>query len=663
MIFVGGMSMRLAKIAVFSLIGSLMFLSCESRPMPLKLLSPDRNIEFVFDLDDDNSPLYSILYNRRTILSPSHLSLELSEGEVFRGMKIIGTSRRTHDETYELVVGKSAQARDHYNELLVELQEITPPSRILHLLFRVFDDGVAFRYLLPQQEGIENFALVAEYSEFNFPDDQFCWALQLADFNTNYERPFLRQSLSDIRAESLVGLPLTIEIEGGPYVALAEADLTDYAAMYLTGAEESPTTFASKLSPLPSDTSVCVKGTAPFQSPWRVIMIGDEPGDLIESNIILNLNEPSVISDPSWIKPGKAAWPWWSGRKVEGVDFEGGVNTATYLHYVDFAVEFNLEYLLIDAKWYGPHKDPSQDITTVIPEVDLPRIIAYAQARNVDILLWLNWENTRDQMDVAFPLYESWGVRGVKVDYMNRDDQEMVRFYHDVVKKAAEHHLTVDFHGSYKPTGIRRTYPNLLTREGILGLEHTKWSDRITPEHNVTIPFTRMLAGPMDYTPGAFQHVNREEFAPRYDAPTAMGTRCHHLAMFVVYESPLQMVSDYPGAYRGEPGADFLKQVPASWDETRVLSGVIGDYVVIARRHNRDWFIGAMTDWEARSVNLSLDFLDDGQYHARIYSDSPLADENPASITIRDITVSATDMITIDMASGGGHVLYLTPVM
>jgi alpha-glucosidase len=611
----------------------------------------------------DDSPVYSIEYNNRLILSSSHLSLELRDGAISNDLKIIGTSRRAHDETYKLVVGKSAQARDHYNEMLVELQEIMPPNRILHLVFRVFNDGVAFRYLLPQQDGIENFALVAEHSEFSFPDDYSCWALQLENFTTNYERPFLRESLSNIDPESLVGLPLTVEIGDGPYIAITEANLTDYAAMYLTRVEGSPTTFASNLSPLQSDPGVCVKGTAPHQSPWRVIMIGAEPGDLVESNIILNLNEPSVISDPSWIKPGKAAWPWWSGRTVEGVDFEGGVNTATYKHYIDFAAEFKLEYLLIDAKWYGPHKDPSQDITTVIPEVDLPRIIAYAQARNVDILLWLNWENTRDQMDVAFPLYESWGVKGVKVDYMNRDDQEMVRFYHDVVKKAAEYHLTVDFHGSYKPTGIRRTYPNLLTREGILGLEHTKWSDRVTPEHNVTIPFTRMLAGPMDYTPGAFQHVIREEFEPRYDAPTAMGTRCHHLAMFVVYESPLQMVSDYPGAYRGEPGADFLEQVPASWDETRVLSGVIGDYVVIARRYDQDWFIGAMTDWESRSIKLSLDFLVDGHYHARIYSDSPLADENPASISIRNITVSATDMLTAEMASGGGWIVHLTPVL
>ncbi|UCD38341.1 MAG: glycoside hydrolase family 97 protein [Fidelibacterota bacterium] len=655
--------MRLAKLTLLSLVVSLIVLSCESRRIPLTLLSPDGRIEFVFDLDEDRSPVYSVAYDNRLIIAPSHLSLELQEGAISVGMQVVGTSRRKQDETYELVVGKSAQARDYYHEMQVELKEINPPQRSLYLVFRAFNDGIAFRYVLPQQDAIDDFVLIAEHSEFSFPEDHSCWALHLEGFTTNYERPFLDQSLSEIGPQSLVGLPLTIEIGDGPYIAITEADLTDYAAMYLTGVEGSPTTLASILSPLPNDTSISVKGTTPHQSPWRVIMIGDEPGDLIESSIILNLNEPCVISDPSWINPGKAAWPWWSGRTVEGVDFQGGVNTATYKHYLDFAEEFGLEYLLIDAKWYGPHKDPAQDITTTIPEVDLPLIIDYARERNVDILLWLNWENTRDQMDVAFPLYESWGVKGVKVDYMNRDDQEMVRFYHAVVKKAAAHHLVLDFHGSYKPTGIRRTYPNLLTREGILGLEHTKWSDRITPEHNVTIPFTRMLAGPMDYTPGAFQHVTREEFVPRYDAPTAMGTRCHHLAMFVVYESTLQMVSDYPGAYRGEPGADFLSQVPASWDETRVLSGVIGDYVVIARRQNQEWFIGAMTDWDSRSLELRMDFLGDGQYRARIYSDGPGADEDPASISIRDTTISASEMTTIEMASGGGYVMYLTPTI
>jgi alpha-glucosidase len=391
-------------------------------------------------------------------------------------------------------------------------------------------------------------------------------------------------------------------------------------------------------------------------------MIGDTPGDLIESDIILNLNETCAIADPSWIKAGKVAWPWWSGRVVTGVEFEGGMNTATQKHYIDFAADYGLEYLLIDAKWYGPHKDPTQDITTTIPEIDLPEILNYARSLNIGVLLWLNWQNTRDQMDKAFPLYEKWGIKGVKIDYMNSDSQEIVNFYHRVVKKAAEHHLLVDFHGSYKPTGIRRTYPNLITREGILGLEHTKWSEKVTPEHNVTIPFTRMLAGPMDYTPGGFQQVTREKFESRYESPMVMGTRCHHLAMFVVYESPLQMCSDYPGAYRGQAGAELIRYIPSTWDETRVLKGKIGDFIAIARKHNEEWFVGVMTDWEPRTLTLLLDFLDDKTYKATIISDGNDAMKNPQSVSIDTIQLTNKDTLTAKMAAGGGFVARLKPV-
>jgi alpha-glucosidase len=522
---------------------------------------------------------------------------------------------------------------------------------------------VAFRYRIPQQSNLNEFEIIAEHSEFNFFENHHCWALQLENFATNYENTFNPLTLQDLKPDQIIGLPLTIVSQSGTFMAITEANLTDYAGMYLEGSSILDFGLISRLSPLPSGERVCVRGTTPHFTPWRVIMIADDPGNLIESNIILNLNEPCAISDISWIKPGKVAWPWWSGRVVSNVDFDGGMNTATMKHYIDFATVYGLEYLLIDATWYGPYKDPSQDITTTIPEVDLPNIISYANANNVDIILWLHWQNTRDQMDKAFPLYEKWGVKGVKVDYMNRDDQEMVNFYHEVVKKAAEHHLLVDFHGSYKPSGIRRTYPNLMTREGILGLEHTKWSNRVTPDHNVTIPYTRMLAGPMDYTPGAFQNVTEKEFKSQYIAPMAMGTRCHHLAMFVVYESPLQMCCDYPGSYRDEAGADFLKVVPASWDETRAINGDIGEFIVIVRRHDDDWFVGAMTNWESRTVGFPLDFLSEGQYELTNYSDGRDAEENPRSISVTSMRINSGDSLSVIMASGGGYVAHLTPVI
>ena len=314
-------------------------------------------------------------------------------------------------------------------------------------------------------------------------------------------------------------------------------------------------------------------------------MLGAKPGDLVESTILTSLADPNEIGDTSWIKPGKVAWDWWNGPVVPNVPWKAGMNDETFRHFIDFAAEFGLEYVLIDAGWYGDHRDGGADITRPIPEMDIPGLAAYAKGKNVGLLVWLNWEAVREQMDVAFPLYEKWGLAGVKIDYMDRKDQEIVAFYQRATRTAAKYHLTVDFHGAYAGSGEERTFPNWLTREGVMGLEYCKWSDRVTPRHNVTIPFTRMLTGPMDYTPGGFRNVTAAEFAPRNELPVVMTTRAQQLAMYVVYDSPLQMLSDTPSAYRGEPGAEFLKAVPATWDETRVLDGKIGEYVVIARRH------------------------------------------------------------------------------
>ncbi len=360
-------------------------------------------------------------------------------------------------------------------------------------------------------------------------------------------------------------------------------------------------------------------------------MVGDRPGALIESTLLYSLSDPSEIADTSWIKPGKVAWDWWSGPFIPGASFPVGMNDATIEHFIDFASELGLEYMLIDAGWYGSHRDVTADITRSIPAIDVPGLVSYGKARNVGILLWLNWENVRDQMDVAFPLYEKWGVRGVKVDYMNRKDQEIVAFYHRVLRTAARYHLAVDFHGAYTGSGEERTWPNLLTREGVMGLEYSKWSDRSTPRHNVTIPFTRMLTGPMDYTPGAFRNRTLDTFVPRDEAPFAMGTRAHQLAMFVVFESGLQMLADAPEAYRGEPGGEFLRVVPASWDETRVLDGRIGEYIVVARRRGSEWFLGAMTD-EPRTLSVPVDFLGAGSFEATRYADEPESETTPTRI-------------------------------
>jgi len=392
-------------------------------------------------------------------------------------------------------------------------------------------------------------------------------------------------------------------------------------------------------------------------------MAGPDAGRFIEANyLILNLSAPCAIADTSWIKPGKAAWDWWSGSYATGVAFRPGMNTATMKHYIDFAARHKFEYMLVDAGWAPMSEDGRiEDILKYRPEVDVPAIIAYGKSKGVETLLWVEWQALGRHMDEAMALFEKWGAAGIKVDYMNRDDQDMVNYYEKVVKKAAEHRLTVDFHGAYKPTGLRRAYPNLLTREGVMGLEYSKWSDRITPEYDVTIPFTRMLAGPMDYTPGAMRNAAKGQFEARDIAPMSQGTRAHQLAMYVVYESPLVMVSDYPEAYEGQPGLEFIEKVPTVWDDTKVLGGKPAEFIAVARRHGDGWWIGAMTNWDARDLDLALDFLGAGEYGATVFADGADAATVAASLEITKKTVKAGDRLALKLAPGGGAAVILAP--
>ncbi len=630
-----------------------------------RLRSPGGGVEVAFMLNA-GAPAYAVIYKGRTVVTWSALGLDLKQGgPLSKGMESEGFTRAAHDSTYALVAGKASRARDRYNELTVSLRERAGARRRLRIVFRAYDDGAAFRYVVPVQAGLERLDVIEERSEFRFPEDYRCWAMQLRTFHSNYEKEFDPTSVGRIKPGAITGLPLTIQKEGGPTLAIAEAGLKDYAGMYLQGVEGATNALVSRLSPHSNGDGLAVSGRAPLASPWRVLMLGDEPGRLIESTLILSLSDPPAFRDTSWIRPGKAAWDWWSGQLAEGVP-NPGMNDATMKHYIDFAAEFGLEYMLVDAGWYaakayGDDADLKADITKTVPEIDLPALVAYGRGRGVGLILWLHWMPARDQMDRAFPFYERLGVKGVKIDFMDRDDQEMVAFYQRVLRKAAEHHLVVDLHGAYKPTGLARTYPNYLTQEGVLGAEYNKWSARVTATHNVTLPFTRMLAGPMDYTPGAFGNVTPAEFKPRDKGPTVMTTRAQQLAMYVVYESPLQMVADSPGAYRGQPGAAFLKEVPTSWDETRVLEGVIGESIVVARRRGREWFIGAMTNERPREVRAPLDFLDRGAYTLEAFADGPDAASEPTRLSVSTGRVRAGESLTLRLAPSGGYAARLRP--
>ncbi len=639
----------------------------QNRAGASELRSPNGRVKIVFSLNRDSAPTYSVIYDGRTVIIPSTLGLVFNDGGVLSGrMRVTAMRRRAHDSWYDLVVGKASRARDRYRELVVSLQETGGKRRKVQLVFRAYDDGAAFRYRIPAQAAIEEFKIVDERSEFRFQENSISWPMRLRTFHSNYEQEFRQAMLDTIQPGAKIGLPLVVKTSG-PYVAIAEADLKDYAGMYLQGLEGVKNALVSRLSPFGGqETGSAVRGRTPQESPWRVLLLGDAPGRLIESTLLLSLNPPSIVGDTSWIKPGKAAWDWWSGQVAEGIA-NPGMNDATMKYYIDFASAMGFEYMLMDAGWYtkkpswGDNADTQADITKSIPEIDLPGLVAYARERGVGLILWLHWIPARDQMDRAFPYYEKIGVKGVKVDFMDHDDQEMVGFYHRILRKAAEHHLVVDLHGAYKPTGLVRTYPNYLTQEGVLGAEYNKWSDRVTATHNVTLPFTRMLVGPMDYTPGGFRNVTRAAFKPQDKLPLVMTTRAHQLAMYVVYDSPLQMISDYPGAYRDEPGADFLRVVPTTWDETRVLEGSIGEFILVARRRGREWFIGGMTNESGRTLRLPLGFLGRGMYELTEYADGSQAATEPKQLTVATRNVSAGETQLIRLAPSGGYAARLSP--
>jgi alpha-glucosidase len=648
---------------------------------PAKVTSPNGQIAFLlFDASDAREAgrqaavgaptpeglRYAVEFHGKRLIAESRLGLDVAgQPALGPGMREVGAHADSVDESYTIPVGKTSMVRDHYNAVRADFEDAT--GRKLTIEVRVFDDGAAFRYIVPDQTSLKQVRIAHELTQFSYVKDATTYPLILDGFQSSWEDEYQRRQVTGLHPDWLIGMPLLAEEPGIGWVAITEANIDNYAGMYLRK-DKGPLSLRGELSPRVDEPGVAVDTTTPVTTPWRVLMIGDEPGRLIESNIILNLNPPSKIADTSWIRAGKSAWDWWSGQAAPSVSFKTGMNTATMKHYIDFASASGFPYMLIDAGWaVAPSRSGPEDysaladITRVTPEVDMPELLRYAKEKNVKLWLWSHWTSVDKYMDQAFPLFEKWGIAGVKIDFMNRDDQWMVNYYHRVVEAAAADHLMIDFHGAYKPDGLRRTYPNLMTREGVMGKEYSKWSARVTPTHNTTLPFTRMLAGPMDYTPGAFGNSNRENFVARNFMPMAMGTRGHELALFVVFESPLEMVSDYPEHYEGQKAFDFIKQVPTTWDEVRVLSGRPMENITLARRSGRDWYVGSLTNWDERTVKVPLSFLGEGEYTAEIYADAPDSAQEATHSTFSTKTVDRNMVLDVHMVSGGGNAIWIHP--
>lgn len=623
-----------------------------------RLSSPNGRVEVSIATDAGGRLAYHVVFDGRTVLAPSRLGLDLGQdGMLAERLAVVHASQSSIDQHYTLVTGKTRDARDHCNQLQLDFRE-QGSHRDLRLTFRAYDDGVAFRYRIPSPGTI---SIKTELTEFNFPTDDLCWGFNMGRFGTDHDDEFRPIRASLIRPHDLFDVPL-VYVTASAVVAVAQANLANYAGMGLSGRSDGRPGVRVKLAPRRDDPGIAVRGRpgADLLSPWRVLMIGDHPGRLIESTLITSLNPPSQIADTSWIRAGKYAWDWWSGGVVSGVAVDG-MNNATIRRFIDFAARIGLQYMLIDAGWYvtigGDMGGPGADVTRSIPEISLPELIEYARQRNIGVWVWVDWKPFNAQMDKALSLYQRLGLKGIKIDFLDRDDQDMVEWYHTLLAKAARHRLLVDLHGCYPPAGIRRTYPNLLTRKDVMGAEFNKWSARITATHNVTLAFTRMLLGPMDYTPGGFRNVTPHDFVPRYKLPLVQTTRGQALAMYVVYESPFQAVADTPDAYQGQAGVDFLAVVPTTWDETLVIAGEIAKFIVIARRNGSDWFVGAMTNEQRRTVTIPLAFLRNDRFKATIYADG----RSPTALTITERVVSGDNTIELRLASSGGGAIWLRP--
>ena len=627
--------------------------------LPATLRSPDGRI--VVTLTHEGGIKYSIMRNGETIIVPSTLRVRLADGEISWGTPG-EVSTRSSGTLRKLTATKAAEARDHFNEITVAFKPNAGGAHEVRWIFRAYDDGVAFRYRVPAGAGLTTLAVSNEETEFGFAADYGCHGLNIARFDSSHEGEFDPIKASLIREHAFYDLPLVCRTNKNAF-AIAEANLANYGGLYLRGRGDGKLGVQPRLSPRLDDRSLIARvdiGAGGAGSPWRVIMLGDKLGNLIESNLIGNLN-PDPDFDTSWIKPGKTAWDWWSGPYLPP-PAKGGTDMPTIQKYIDFAGRSGFEYMMIDEGWClnsgtGGRAPDNADVTRAKPEIDMPALVAYAARRKVKLWLWVQWSLLDRQMDAALAQYEKWGIAGIKVDFMDRNDQQMVDYFHRLMKKAATHRLLVDMHGAYPPDGLNRTYPNYLTQEGIMGAEYNKWSARVTATHNVSLAFTRMLLGPVDYTPGGFRNTTPAKFQVVNSPPQVMTTRGHGLGMFVVYESPFQMVADSPDAYENQPGYDFVKRVPAAWDETRFLGGDIDSHVVVARRKGKDWYVGVMGNEQARDVSVPLSFLGEGSFTARIWEDGA----TPTTLNISERTVGPADSIVLRLAPSGGAAIRVTP--
>ena len=637
----------------------------QAAPKAFSLSSPDGKLNVSVEVGQ--TVVYSLSHGGTAILSPSEISMTLSGGIIYgENSRFIGKKERSINESINASFYKKDIVSDNFNELTLRFKGF-------NIVFRAYNDGMAYRFVSLSEKP---FAVIDEKAEFAFPEDQKAYVPYVrksksfdAQFFNSFENTYEHIALSEWYRERLAFLPLVVEAADGKKVCITESDLLNYPGMYLYNGNAGNTLSGvyakypdqvkqgghNMLQMLVESRKDCIAEFERGESfPWRIVIVSENDAQLADNDMVYRLAKPAAEdSDYSWVRPGKVAWDWWNDWNLYGVDFEAGINNETYKYYIDFASSHGIEYVILDEGWAVNKK---ADLMQVVPEIDLEELVSYASDRNVGLILWAGyWAFDRDMENVCRH-YSEMGIKGFKVDFMDRDDQVMVDFHHRAAKMAAKYHLMLDFHGTYKPAGLNRTYPNVINYEGVFGLEQMKWNasvDQVT--YDVTIPFIRMVAGPFDYTQGAMRNATKNNFRAVNSEGMSQGTRCRQLAEYVVFESPLNMLCDSPSNYMAEKECtEFIASVPTVWDETRALDGKIADYVAIARRSGDTWYVGAMTDWTARNIELDFSFLGEGEFVMEIYRDGANAHRAAKDYVKEIVPVPASGKVNIHMAPGGG---------
>jgi alpha-glucosidase len=620
------------------------------------LTSPNGNIQVAVEISDDIS--WSASLKGNLIIEQAQVAMDFSKGaDLGAKMKVKKHNIENLSSTVRPVLPhKDAIIKDECTELSIRFKQG------FTIKFRAYNDGVAYQIIDDNKEARE---VMTETISITFPEGTQSLFPEEESMYSHNERLYLDKNISDIAADQFGSLPLLFMTDHGK-VLFTETALHDYPGMFIKGngnhtleaifpkyvlkAVDSKA-WSDRTQTIVEEADYIAKVSGKRDYPWRVFIISDDDRTFIESNLTFQLAKPLALENTDWIKPGKVAWDWYNANNIYGVDFKSGLNTATYKYYIDFAAANDIEYVILDEGW----TKSTTEILGFNPDIDVPELIRYGKTKGVELILWVLWKPLDANMDEILETYASWGVSGIKVDFMQRNDQYMVSSYEQIAKKCAELELLVDYHGAFKPSGLRRVYPNVINYEGVMGNEQNKWSADITPEHNVTLPFIRMAAGPLDFTPGAMANAHKINYKISFERPMGLGTRAHQVAMYVIYEAPLQMMCESPSKYYQEQETvDFITQIPTTWDETIVLHAAVGDYVALARRKGDQWYIGAMTDDSPRDLELDLSFLGAGAYQAEVFKDGMNANRVAVDYKKEVVEVDARSKLKISMVGGGG---------